>query len=128
MGEAVTVLKPPDALVGTTLAGRYLVLELIDRGGMGKIFRAEQQPLGHVVALKTLDVHDTTGEFKKRFFLEAAMSAKLTHPNTVRVYDFGETDGGLSCFLVMEFLRGRQLHQAIRSDERVDPLRTLGIG
>lgn len=122
---APSAVKPTDPLVGQTLAGRFRVLELIDRGGMGKIFRAEQQPLGRVVALKTLDVVDNTGEFKERFFLEAASCAKLSHPNTVRVYDYGESGG--SYFLVMEFLSGRTLHQAIKEDAPLEPLRAIAI-
>ncbi len=117
--------RPTDPLVGQTLAGRFRVLELIDRGGMGKIFRAEQQPLGRIVALKTLDIVDNTGEFKQRFLLEAASCARLSHPNTVRVYDYGEAAGAY--FLVMEFLTGRTLHQAIKEDAPLDPLRAIAI-
>lgn len=119
--------KVVDPLVGQTLAGRFTMLELIDRGGMGKIFRAEQQPLGRIVAVKTLDIIDHTGEFKKRFFLEAASCAKLSHPNTVRVFDYGASDDQSVYFLVMEFLVGRPLHVAIHHEAPFKPLRAIQI-
>ena len=72
-----------DPLIGRVLANRYQVLSLVDRGGMGKVYRAEQRPLGRSVALKVLDVVDTQGEVRERFFNEAALCSRLTHPNTV---------------------------------------------
>jgi serine/threonine protein kinase len=121
-----------DPLVGQTLSGRFRILSLIDRGGMGKIYKAEQQPLGRIVALKTLDVHDTTGEFKKRFFLEASVCAKLSHPNTVRIFDYGRhpddgPEAGAVYYLVMEFLEGIQLQQLVHDGKPLEPLRAIRI-
>ncbi|MCB9672237.1 MAG: serine/threonine protein kinase [Alphaproteobacteria bacterium] len=119
-------LNEPDPLLGKTLAGRYLVLELIDRGGMGKVYRAEQQPLGRMVALKTLDLLDPRGEFRERFFNEASVASKLTHPNTVRIFDYGRSDEGVY-FLTMELLEGESLHSLVKKEAPLAPLRLIQI-
>lgn len=116
----------PDPLLGKTLAGRYLVKELIDRGGMGKVYKAEQQPLGRMVALKTLDLLDPRGEFRERFFNEASTASKLTHPNTVRIFDYGRSDDGVY-FLTMELLEGNSLHKIVKKEAPLDPLRVIHI-
>jgi serine/threonine-protein kinase len=85
----------PDPLIGRTINDRFKITALIARGGMGKVYRAEQAPLGRVCAIKVLNPnyageHDP--EFHKRFFLEASIASKLTHPNTVTIFDYGRTD------------------------------------
>src|SRR5580692_3253439 len=82
----------PDPLIGRLVNDRFMVTSLIARGGMGKVYRAEQAPLGRVCAIKVLNPnyageHDP--EFHKRFFLEASVASKLTHPNTVTIFDYG---------------------------------------
>src|SRR5688500_10312509 len=84
-----------DPLVGKVLSDRYELVALVARGGMGKIYKAIQRPLGRPVALKILDLHDDDREFRDRFFLEASLCAKLTHPHTIRVYDYGTTSDGI---------------------------------
>src|SRR5262245_35933420 len=64
-----------DPLIGRVINDRYKVLALVARGGMGKVYRAEQAPLGRLVALKVLNatyVGESDPEFHKRFFLEAS--------------------------------------------------------
>jgi serine/threonine-protein kinase len=93
---------------------------------MGKVYRAEQAPLGRTCALKVLNpkyAGDHDPEFHKRFFLEASIASKLTHPNTVTIFDYGRTDDEVY-YMAMEYLEGRTLHRAIReegafSEERV---------
>ncbi|MEO0325547.1 MAG: serine/threonine protein kinase, partial [Myxococcota bacterium] len=83
-----------DELLGRVIDGRFRIVGRIARGGMGKVYRARQEPLGREVALKILDPRQSshTEDFDRRFFLEAEASAKLRHPNTVTVFDYGQTD------------------------------------
>ncbi len=108
----------PDPLLGRSINDRFKVTGLIARGGMGKVYKAEQAPLGRVCAIKVLNPnysgeHDP--EFHKRFFLEASISSKLTHPNTVTIFDYGRTDDNIY-YMAMEFLEGRTLHRALREE------------
>jgi serine/threonine protein kinase len=135
--DASTAAKPgpissgpqPDPLIGRVISERFKVLSLIARGGMGRVYRAEQVPLGRVCALKVLHPnyageHDP--EFHKRFFLEASTSSKLRHPNTVTIFDYGSTDDGIY-FMAMELLEGRTLHRALREDGPFEAVRALRI-
>ena len=106
----------PDPLIGRLINDRFKIAALIARGGMGKVYRAEQAPLGRVCAIKVLNPnyageHDP--EFHKRFFLEASIASKLTHPNTVTIFDYGRTDDDIY-YMAMEYLEGHTLHRAIR--------------
>jgi len=105
----------PDPLIGRVVNDRYRILKLLAKGGMGRVYRAEQSALGRPVALKVLSAtyHDGNDpEFHRRFFLEAATSSKLRHPNTVTVFDYGKTDDEVY-YIAMELLEGRTLHQAL---------------
>src|SRR5947209_12859669 len=105
-----------DPLLGRVLNDRYRILEVIGHGGMGRVYKALQAPLDRLVALKILGAgHDRDPNFYKRFFLEASVTAKLTHPNTITLYDYGRTDDGIF-FIAMEFLNGRTLSQAMQAD------------
>src|SRR5687768_2303138 len=86
-----------DPIVGMLVQGRFKVLSRIAAGGMGVVYRAEQQPLGRVIALKILESKHNPQideSFSKRFFLEASAAARLSHPNTIVVHDYGKTDEG----------------------------------
>ena len=105
-----------DPLVGQTLDNRFRIVELIGTGAMGKVYRAVQVPLNRAVALKVLDSTYGAGReesFKQRFLVEAALTAKLNHPNTVRVVDYGSTADGLF-FLAMEYLDGETLETLLK--------------
>jgi eukaryotic-like serine/threonine-protein kinase len=106
----------PDPLIGRVINERFRISALIARGGMGKVYRAEQAPLGRVCALKVLNPNyagDQDPEFHKRFFLEASIASKLTHPNTVTIFDYGRTEDDVY-YMAMEYLQGDTLHRAIR--------------
>jgi serine/threonine-protein kinase len=115
-----------DPLIGRLIADRYRVLELIGRGGMGVVYKAEHARIGKVLALKLL-----TGELTRdqeqvaRFKREALMSSRLSHPNTVQVFDFGEADG--LAYLAMEYVRGRDLGVIVSEAGRLDAERTAKI-
>jgi eukaryotic-like serine/threonine-protein kinase len=105
-----------DPLIGRVFNDKFKILGFIARGGMGKVYRAEQAPLGRVCALKVLNANYTgehDPEFHKRFFLEASMTSKLRHPNTVTIFDYGQTEDGIY-YMAMEYLEGYTLHRAIR--------------
>jgi serine/threonine-protein kinase len=106
----------PDPLIGRVVNDRFKINALIARGGMGKVYRAEQAPLGRVCALKVLNPNyagEQDPEFHKRFFLEASIASKLTHPNTVTIFDYGRTEDDVY-YMAMEYLEGHTLHRAIR--------------
>ena len=84
---------------------------------MGRAYRARQELLGREVALKVLDPRykgDEDPEFQARFFLEASTAAKLSHPNTVTVFDYGKTSDDIY-FIVMELVEGRTLSSMLKS-------------
>ncbi len=98
-----------DPLIGRTLPGGYIILDLVGVGGMGRVYRAEQTNLGRTVAVKIIHPH-LVGEENAaaRFITEARAASRLNHPNSVAVIDFGKTEDG-QLYLVMEFLRGKDL-------------------
>ena len=118
-----------DALIGRLVAGRYRITRLIARGGMGAVYQAEQLPLGRAVALKVLHEPANNGEnveFDKRFLLEASSLAKLSHPHTVTLHDYGQAEDG-TFFLVMEYVDGRPLSQLLQSEGPMAPDRAVRI-
>ncbi|MBI5531536.1 MAG: protein kinase [Deltaproteobacteria bacterium] len=105
-----------DSLIGTTLPGGYVILELIGIGGMGRVYRAEQTALGRTVAVKIVHPHLLGDESASaRFITEARTASRLNHPNSVAVIDFGKNDSG-QLYLVMEYLRGRDLARVVYED------------
>ena len=121
--------KGPDPLIGRVINDRFRVVSLIARGGMGKVYRAEQAPLGREIALKVLNPNysgDSDPEFHKRFFLEASTCSKLTHPNTVTIFDYGRTDDDVY-YIAMELLEGRTLHRALRDEGAMTAARAAHV-
>ena len=101
--------------------GRYRLVRILGRGAMGVVYEAQDERLGRTVAIKTvlrshLDNESTAQDYAARFVREAQAAARLSHPNIVTVYDFGEHDD-LS-YIVMEFVAGRELAELFRSGHR----------
>ena len=116
-----------DPLRGVVVAGRFKILERVGIGGMGTVYRAEQSGLGRAVALKILKKEFVPDrDTVTRFHREAKAMSLLTHPNTVRVFDFGETPEGL-LFLAMELLEGELLTHRIEREGALDVATAIGF-
>jgi serine/threonine protein kinase len=103
-----------DALFGQVLADRYRVLDLIGKGGMGKVYLAEHIALGKRVAVKVLNpAYTHRPDQVKRFLREARAASKIGHENVIDVIDYGEMPNG-SVFFVMEHLQGEDLGKLLR--------------
>lgn len=128
-GAAVAV---PNSLsvaytAGDLIAGKYRLVRLIGRGGMGVVWEAHSDALDIRVAIKLIHQFTASEEEQKRLLLEARAAARLVDPGVVRVFDCGETSNG-EPYVVMELLEGEDL--ATRLDERgriqpVEAVRTL---
>ena len=96
--------------------GKYEVIDLLGRGGMGLVYRAFDRQLNREVAIKTV-TEGFTGdqEMLQRFYREAAKTGALRHPNIVIVHDLGEQDG--FPYIVMEYLSGEPLDKLIQSSQ-----------
>jgi serine/threonine protein kinase len=98
-------------LIGKQL-GRYTIQEEIGRGGMARVYRAQDTQLKRIVAIKVLLPQLAIDpEFAQRFEREAVTAANLRHPNIVTIYDVGEQDG--LRYIAMEYVRGHTLHAII---------------
>lgn len=114
-GTNLVTLEDRD-LTGQVLDERYTVLGRIGKGGMGVVYRAEQQLIKRVVALKVLRSEVVQDESSvKRFLVEAQAIASLTSRFTVTLHDFGVSREGL-LYYTMEFLKGRALSRVIQED------------
>ena len=116
--------KHQDHLIGATVGERYEILNRIDHGGMGVVYRARHALLENFLAVKIL-LRPQDGEAQHRFLLEAKLASKLNHPNTVHILDFGLLEDGRS-YLVMELLSGPTLARALKKG-RFDSLRACQI-
>ena len=106
--------RDDDPLIGRTIARKYVLESCIGLGGIASVYRARQQPLGRLVAIKILhDSYLDDPTFAGRFKREAKSASRLTHPNLVQVFDFGEEPDG-RLYMAMEYLEGENLHKLIR--------------
>lgn len=102
----------PD-MIGREVSGRYRILAKLGEGGMGAVYRAEQISLKRIVALKVLKPElSAEPGLVRRFNAEATLAAKLNHPNTVTLFDFGQDDDG-SLYIAMEYIEGKSLRQIL---------------
>jgi len=102
-----------DPLIGTTIAGRYVVEEVIGRGGMATVYRARSNLGDRPSAIKIMSpplAADPT--VRERFRREARSAQTLTHPNVIEIFDHGETPDGTP-YIVMELLDGTTLADAL---------------
>ena len=111
---------------GTTLSGRYELIERVGGGGMALVYKAKDTLLHRHVAVKVLRqqyVHDE--EFIRRFRREAQSAASLSHPNVVSIYDVGQD--GDTHFIVMEYIEGSNLNDIIKAQAPLQPAEAVHI-
>jgi serine/threonine-protein kinase len=114
-----------EADVDGTPFGRYRLIELLGRGGMGEVWRAHDTATDRVVAIKVLPQHLADDEtFKARFRREAHSAARLDSPHVVPIFDYGEIDGRL--FVTMRLIKGRDL-QTVVADGPLVPERAVRV-
>jgi hypothetical protein len=116
-----------EAWVGRVIAGRYALLEILGRGGMGVVFAARHAAVGRDVAVKILRAEVARNpNALTRFQREARAAASITHSRVVQVIDFGSTAEGIA-YLVMERLRGEDLSALIAREGKLSVERTVRI-
>ena len=128
-------LAPPaeeadDPFLGKTIGERYEVLELINVGGMGRVYRGLHRTLDRAVAIKVIHPHlNRAEEITSRFMVEAQTASRLNHPNVVSIYDFGRTSPGAGghLYLVMELLLGQDLATVLQSGVPMSLRRISGV-
>lgn len=126
--DAALYMDPQqDPFVGTVFHNRYRIDERIAMGGMSTVYRATQLAVGRPVALKIM-TRDLARDLKAvaRFQQEARAVAGLRHPNTIRLFDYGQSEDG-HLFLVMEFLDGEPLGAFIDKEAPFEPSRAIHI-
>ena len=110
------------------LAGRYRLTDRIAAGGMGEVWRGEDELLNRAVAVKLLPTGRAGDEsFLARFRAEARYAASLSHPGIARVYDYGESPEFGGAYLIMELVKGEPLSAILARAGRLSPDATLDI-
>jgi eukaryotic-like serine/threonine-protein kinase len=121
-------MRPQDPFIGRAiLNGRFQILQKIGSGGMGAVYKALEPDTNRLFGVKIL--HPKLANRKdlvSRFRREARALRQLTHPNTVKVFEYGELDDG-ALYIVMEFLEGKNLNQTVRAEGPFDAERALPI-
>ena len=113
-------------LPGRLLAGRYRIIALLGKGGMGEVYRADDLTLGQAVALKFLpDEAARDQALQERFKNEVRIARRVSHPNVCRVYDVGDMEG--HTFFTMEYVDGEDLASLLRRIGRLPEDKALDI-
>ncbi len=121
-------MRPQDPFIGREiLEGQFQIVQKIGTGGMGSVYKASQPEMNRMVAIKILhpklvNRRDLTSRFRR----EARAMSQLSHPNTVKVFTYGELEDG-SLYIVMELLEGRNLNQAVRREGPIPAERAIPI-
>ncbi len=117
-----------DDLIGKEILGQFRILERIGKGGMGEVFKAEQPAMDRMVAIKIL--HEKLAsrqDLLSRFRREARAMSRLSHPNTVRVFLYGQLEETEQLYIAMEYLDGADLAHLTRRDGPMEVTRAAKI-
>ena len=126
-GTTLHVVDLDGGLIGSVIADRYLVTDLLGEGGMGKVYLARHVRLPQQAAIKVLRpemVRDPAAV--ARFNREASNASRIDDENVARVYDFGEATGG-TVYLAMEYVNGRTLRDMIQEEGAIDVRRAADL-
>lgn len=131
MSEAEQAREPQGDKNGRLLAGRYRLGGVLGRGGMGTVWRADDETLGRTVAVKELRFPGAIDEDEKRRLItrtlrEAKAIARIRNNGAVTVYDVVDEDD--RPWIVMELIEGKSLAEAIREDGTLTPRRAAEVG
>jgi len=115
-----------EPLVGTLLAERYEILEMLGQGGMGAVYKARDTELERLVALKLIRPDLASNpEILRRFKQELILAREVTHRNVIRIFDLGQAKG--IKFITMEFVEGRDLRAVLRERKKIPLNETVQI-
>src|SRR5215472_6749693 len=105
---------------GTVLGGRYKILQLIGRGGMGAVYKAHDKELDRTVALKLIRPDLARNpEMVRRFKQELILARQVTHKNVIRIFDLGQSEG--IKFITMDFVEGHDLRALLKEKGKFPP-------
>jgi serine/threonine protein kinase len=120
-------VNSPASYIGKDIAGQFRILQRIGSGGMGAVYKAEQPEMNRFVAIKILHPkYVSRPDLVSRFRREARAMSHLSHPNTARVFMYGQLEDG-ACYIVMEYLEGKNLAQITRAEGMLQPARAGNI-
>lgn len=112
---------------GTVICGRYRLIRSLDRGGMGLLWEATDEHLGHVVAIKfPSEEVRATEVLRKRFKRESRLAVRIGGPNVITILDEGDTEDGIP-FIVMERLQGHDLDAHLEKYKKIDLFQAADI-
>jgi len=118
--ESMTSQLKKDLIApGKVIGQRFKILQSIGVGGMGAVFKAKDQELNEVVALKVLRNRQQSDQAIEQLKDEIRMARRISHPNVVRIHDYGQI--GNKVFISMEYVQGFTLHQVIKHAGKMRP-------
>lgn len=106
--------------------GRYELLDKVGQGGMGAVYRAAHEVLRREVAVKVLEGSEVTPQAVSRFEREVKYTARLRHPNTIAIYDYGRSPEG-TFYYVMEYIDGITIRELVQQFGRQPPARVIHL-
>src|SRR5215472_1387288 len=108
------------------LGGRYEIIEMLGEGGMGTVYRARDNEVDRIIALKVIRPDLAANpEILRRFKQELVLARQITHKNVIRIYDLGEADGVK--FITMEYVEGEDLRSILRRSGKLAPVDAVSI-
>jgi tetratricopeptide (TPR) repeat protein/tRNA A-37 threonylcarbamoyl transferase component Bud32 len=124
--ETVAMPVPGELQTGATFAGRYLVIEELGRGGMGRVYKVFDEKIKEKVALKLLKPEiSADAQAIERFSNELRLARRIAHRHVCRMFDLGEDQG--TRFITMEYVPGEDLKSVLRMMGAMSPAKAVGV-